>query len=218
MPKSVKRWHAIGRFLLMVESFERQPGEGLEAFQAFSIYLDQAGGGVGKRSTSRVAEQLSKSRTLILRWCTRWRWVERCREYDRYIDKLARQEREREILAYRKRVAQQMRGMAQTLMLPAMALSAKLAADPDALHKLQQLEVADLVALASRCAFALPNITKAEAAALGDVAERRELPESDDDVLTRAIEQDEDLLSVAATMIERASARIAANANQPQKT
>lgn len=37
------------------------------------------------RSTTKVAEELGKSTTLITRWCTEHEWVSRITAYDRYI-------------------------------------------------------------------------------------------------------------------------------------
>lgn len=58
--------------------WERQPGEGEEAYEAFSLYY-KAG---LKRSLRKTAESLGKNRALLERWSRRWNWVERAREYD----------------------------------------------------------------------------------------------------------------------------------------
>lgn len=44
--------------------WERQPGESAQAYEAFAIYRDMG----SNRSLRVVAEQLSKSDTLIKRW------------------------------------------------------------------------------------------------------------------------------------------------------
>ena len=46
--------------------WERQPGESAQAYEAFAIYRDMG----SNRSLRVVAEQLSKSDTLIKRWST----------------------------------------------------------------------------------------------------------------------------------------------------
>ena len=56
----------------------RQPAETHQSYGAFRVYMDA-------RSTTKVAEQLSKSDTIIKRWCTEHRWVERVSAYDVYI-------------------------------------------------------------------------------------------------------------------------------------
>ena len=65
--------------------WERQKGESAQAYQAFDCYLNQGDG----RSLRRVAQELSKSDTLIKRWSSRWSWQERVRLY---TNELRRQE------------------------------------------------------------------------------------------------------------------------------
>lgn len=66
----------------------RQPGESAQAYEAFAIYRDMG----SNRSLRVVAEQLSKSDTLIKRWSREKKWGERCRAYDNHLDDVARQE------------------------------------------------------------------------------------------------------------------------------
>lgn len=68
--------------------WERQPGESAQAYEAFAIYRDMG----SNRSLRVVAEQLSKSDTLIKRWSREKKWGERCRAYDNHFDDVARQE------------------------------------------------------------------------------------------------------------------------------
>ncbi len=65
--------------------WEQQPGESAKAFEAFAAYRDMG----TSRSTAKVAQKLSKSKTLIDRWSGTWNWVERVRAYDRELDKQA---------------------------------------------------------------------------------------------------------------------------------
>lgn len=58
--------------------WERQKGESEKAFEAFMIYRDLG----NARAISAVAEKLSKSRQLISRWKSTWKWEERVRNYD----------------------------------------------------------------------------------------------------------------------------------------
>ena len=81
-------------------AWERQPGEGVEAYEAFSIYY-KAG---LKRNIRAVAATLGKSRILCEKWSARWKWVERAREYD---NALAREEYQATINAVRKMNKQQ---------------------------------------------------------------------------------------------------------------
>lgn len=59
-------------------AWEQQPTESSPAFQAFAHYRDQ---GMG-RTEAAVARSLNKSRQLMDRWSTRWRWDERARAWD----------------------------------------------------------------------------------------------------------------------------------------
>lgn len=65
--------------------WERKKGESSEAYTAFKLYYQMG----SKRSCSKVAQSLLKSRVLITGWCSKWDWVERARAYD---NELARQE------------------------------------------------------------------------------------------------------------------------------
>lgn len=57
--------------------WERQHGETEEAWEAFLTYLH-----LEKRRVQTVCEQLSKSRTIISRWKSKWFWDERVEAYD----------------------------------------------------------------------------------------------------------------------------------------
>ena len=62
-------------------AWERQPGEGEEAYEAFTLYY-KAG---AKRGIRAVATQIGKSRTTCEKWSARYRWVDRARAYDNAI-------------------------------------------------------------------------------------------------------------------------------------
>lgn len=62
-------------------SWERQPGEGEKAYQAFKTYLDMG----AERSVRKVAQTLNKSLTLIGRWSSTHSWPKRARDYDNSI-------------------------------------------------------------------------------------------------------------------------------------
>ena len=65
--------------------WERQEGESAKAFEAFTIYLEMG----DERGIRAVAQQLDKSRTLIGRWSTTYRWVERVAAYDADVQRKA---------------------------------------------------------------------------------------------------------------------------------
>jgi len=63
--------------------WERRPDESAQAYEAFSAYRDMG----YARSLSSVADQLQKRRELMGRWSRRWQWVERCKLWDREIER-----------------------------------------------------------------------------------------------------------------------------------
>ncbi len=77
-------------FTLAKESeypWERLQGETDRAFEAFLVYRDMG----AARSTAKVAQELGKSKALMDRWCSRWRWVRRVRLYAAHEDHLRRE-------------------------------------------------------------------------------------------------------------------------------
>lgn len=69
----------------MAAEWERQEGETEPAFEAFRTFRDM---GLA-RSIKGTYEALGKSKALITDWASRWRWHERARAYDNYVDRRA---------------------------------------------------------------------------------------------------------------------------------
>jgi len=73
--------------------WERQPNEGSRPHEAFELYL-----GLGTaRSLEKVAQECSKSVSLLRRWSAQWSWVKRVEAHDKYISDLVAATREAEI-------------------------------------------------------------------------------------------------------------------------
>lgn len=70
------------------KAWERQEGESSKAFEAFSIYLNLG----TERSQQAVSKELAKSRALISRWSSAYRWVERAAAYDADLQRQAHAE------------------------------------------------------------------------------------------------------------------------------
>lgn len=68
--------------------WERQEGESVKAFEAFTVYLNLG----EERSIRAVSQKLVKSRTLISRWSADHKWVERVAAYDADVQKKAHAE------------------------------------------------------------------------------------------------------------------------------
>lgn len=67
------------------EPWERQEGESVKAFEAFTVYLEMG----DERSIRDVAQRLAKSRTLIGRWSVTYQWVERVSAFDADVQRKA---------------------------------------------------------------------------------------------------------------------------------
>lgn len=65
--------------------WERQEGESVKAFEAFTLYLEMG----DERSIREVAQRLAKSRTLIGRWSVTYQWVERVAAFDADVQRKA---------------------------------------------------------------------------------------------------------------------------------
>jgi hypothetical protein len=74
--------------------WERLTGESSKAYKHFCIYRDLG----PERSLRLMAEagECTAVRRQLERWSSRWRWVERCRKYDDYLEHQRRVQQEKE--------------------------------------------------------------------------------------------------------------------------
>lgn len=61
-----------------MSAWDRRDGESVKAYRAFIAYRDLG----AERSLSKVAQQLSKSETIIKRWSSQFDWVARAQAWD----------------------------------------------------------------------------------------------------------------------------------------
>ena len=78
----------------MRDLWERLQGESTKAYAHFVLYRDM-GPERSLRKLAADARTRSKLRQLQ-HWSSRWNWVERCQNYDDYLDQQARVEQEKE--------------------------------------------------------------------------------------------------------------------------
>jgi len=109
--------------------WDRQPGESSKSYHHFNLYLNM-GASRSLRQMANVPGCTSVRRQLN-RWSSKWRWVERCQQYDDYAERQLRLQQEKERLEMHKRHAKT--GMfAQNLALRKLEkLSGKIEQDED---------------------------------------------------------------------------------------
>ena len=79
-----------------MNAWDRQQNETTPAYEAFLCYREL-------RSCGKVAGELGKSSTLIEGWCSKWSWVDRCRDYDNALQGEEFAERRAQIRAMQKK-------------------------------------------------------------------------------------------------------------------
>ena len=112
----------------MAEIYERLPGESVKAFAAFQAYREMEGHG----TYAKLAHTLGKSKSLIGRWATKWRWQERLRAYLNHLDHETLKNRDRELREMRKRHATFGRALMSTGAKSLERINQKLADGPKA--------------------------------------------------------------------------------------
>jgi len=79
----------------MSELWDRLPNESTKAYAAFCVYRDLG----TERSLEKAGQMLDKPRTRkwLGEWSAKYKWVERAKAYDDYVEKLKRKEKEKAI-------------------------------------------------------------------------------------------------------------------------
>lgn len=147
------------------EPWSRRDTEGVEAYEAFSIYRNMP---LGARSMTSVAIELGKSTTLIYRWASEHEWVARSREFDRYLDRARAAEAEKVYRDMGARQGRQAAALADMLMRPAYALIERITRDPDKFKsEIEAMTIDEAYDLATKAARVWPQVMKAERLAHG---------------------------------------------------
>lgn len=77
-------------------SWIQQPGETAKQFEAFQVYYTMP---AGERSLAKVGKRLGKSTALMERWSTKNHWVDRARNHDKELARIAYEEEARKVKA-----------------------------------------------------------------------------------------------------------------------
>lgn len=84
------------------KSWERQPKESVQAYEAFSLYLKMG----AERSLRKVEQELNKSHALIGRWSSTWSWQKRSRDHDAELQRTEFAEEQKNIKKMQQRQIQ----------------------------------------------------------------------------------------------------------------
>jgi hypothetical protein len=144
---------------------ERQRGETVPAFEAFRAYVDLGPG----RSVLKVAQGLAKSPTLIKRWSSRWRWVERVRELESADALAADDGRREELRRIAERQAKEARIHMAATTVTAQEILRRVREDPDFVRGLSAKELLMVEATLGR---SYARLLPAERLALGMTTEQ----------------------------------------------
>lgn len=154
---------------------DRQDKETAVAFEAFRCYLEMG----TERSTAKVARQLGKTKSLIDRWSSRWKWVDRVREYEGEAISAADQGLLEEIAKRSRRQAEISQLHQEALALPSREVLRRLQEDPEnAAKALSNMGLRDLIPMAASAARAHARVVATERLALGMSTDNLSSPDS----------------------------------------
>lgn len=137
------------------QPWERQPEEGVKAYDAFIKYRDMP---KAERSIREVAKGLDKSRNLIGRWSSKYSWVDRAAAWDAELDRKARDAQVEEIKEMRKKHVK----IAEAMLVKAAKALARLPED-----EINAMDISRMVDTASK----LERISRGDT---GEVIETRD--------------------------------------------
>jgi hypothetical protein len=172
------------------EPWEQLPAETAKAFALFTVYrdLDPA-----DRSLRAMARQLDRSGTNLGRYSASWWWQERCRRWDRHLDRIAQRRLEElradRVEAHQKIAAQALHVITQRLVGDDAA--GVVAIDPN------DITISELI----RC---LDVATRVERTALGEPDQKVEHSGPEGGPISVEVEPDPQVSAALASLLETA--------------
>ena len=157
-------------------AWEQQPEESDKWYGRFEMYrnlgTERTLLGAWRRATGKERAQADG---YWQRQCSRWRWRDRARAWDKHLRNLARQEQEQAVIEMGRRAARNAATLQGVLMLPAEALDELVRVDrAGLLATLAALPTEELVKLTQRSAAAVQMAVRTEMLARGEATDRIE--------------------------------------------
>lgn len=84
---------------LELKPWHQQPGEDAKSYRYFCAYLDQ----MGRRAIARLAQKLNVARNTLEKRSAKFKWVERCEEWDKHVLKKLADMAEADVVEMRER-------------------------------------------------------------------------------------------------------------------
>lgn len=147
----------------VVFEWERQPGEGARAFQAFAVYRDMG----AERSTAKVARELGKTKAIVDRWSGDHEWVARAAAWDLELDRRAQAElADARVEAARRHAAIAARSL-EALQVPIEELLRRAEKNPKAIQDEKKVPLSALLNFVRAYARTAPAVVVSERLSLG---------------------------------------------------
>lgn len=124
----------------MTKPWDRLPKESIQAREAFLTYRDMG----TDRSTAAVGRQLGKSKALMDRWSSTYRWVERVAAWDAHLEALLVSKQEAAVAEMARRHAERAKAL-QDIPAPLLEELARRAKGGDLKRELRSLPVEDVL-------------------------------------------------------------------------
>lgn len=130
-----------------VPAWFRLPKESTRAYELFCVYLDM---GPSERSVMKVSKKCHKYYTYIGRLSSKFKWVERAKAYDDYINEEVRKRVREDLIETRRRHADMARDFQRTITLPLQELLSRLTdkeKQRELYDNLSKMKLEDLIAM-----------------------------------------------------------------------